>query len=262
MSPQINDVGASGKINFCLYGDPGVGKTKLIGSGGKDFKILIIRPPVDHVDSILGSGCKEMIVHDWSEMTEGLEYLRHEGDKWDWVWLDSISLWQDVGLDDIWQATLERTPARGRFGLDKGEYGINMQRLEQFIRHAVGAKLFNFGVTAHAFWATRQAQDSPESSFDQLMPWVQGKMMAEKICGYMNVVGYMEVKTRGTSGREYRVIRTRKSPRYFAKDQFDAWLPSGDIINPTLPEIVAAIEAKRQPARRRTRRTTTRRRAA
>lgn len=252
--PEIRDVGASKKINALLFSDPGGGKTTFIGSGGHEFKVLIIRPPTDHVDCILGSGCKEMVVRDWEEMNEAQEYVRHEGHNWDWVWLDSISAWQEWGLQDVLQGVVDRKgAARAQYGPDKGEYRVNMWRLEQFVRHTVGAESFNFGITAWPFWYTDPDADSPTS---QLMPWIQGKAMPQKICGYMNIVGFMEVRQRGTGdkAKEYRVMHTRKTPTFYAKDQFNAWTDTdGDIINPTLPKFMEAI-TKVRPRRRATRR--------
>jgi hypothetical protein len=93
--PSIRPVGASAKINMLVHADIGWGKTSLIGTGGKQFKTLIMRPPIDHVDPIIGSGCDEMVVKDWEEIFEGLDYMRHEGyKKYDWFWMDSISLLQ------------------------------------------------------------------------------------------------------------------------------------------------------------------------
>lgn len=198
-----------------------------------------------------------MVVKDWTDMLDALEYLRHEGDKWDWVWLDSISLFQDVGLDDMFAAAVEAKPSRKEYGPDRAEYRVNMWRLEQFIRHAVGAELFNFGVTAHPFWMTMQGDESPESAYEKLMPWIQGKAMPTKISGYMNIVGFMEVKN--NKDGERRVIHTRANQRWFAKDQFNAFGATGDITNPTMPGIVAAIEATRSDGRGGARRGTARR---
>ena len=167
--PEIRDAGASSKINMLIYGDPGVGKTTLIGTAGKQVKTLVIRPPFDHVDPIVGTGVKEAVVHDWTEMLDVQEYLRHEGHEWDWVWLDSISLFQDAGLDDRFAAAVERTPTRGQYGPDKPEYRVNMWRLEQWVRHTVGAELFNLGITAHPFWMNVPSTEAPEESVEKLM---------------------------------------------------------------------------------------------
>lgn len=255
--PEIREVGKSAHTNFLIYADPGGGKTTLIGTGGKQFKTLLIRPPFDHVDPILGSGVKETIVHDWTEMLDVQEYLRHEGAEWDWVWLDSISLFQDAGLDDRFAAAVERNEHRANFGPDKVEYRVNMWRLEQWVRHTVGADLFNLGITAHPFWMTQQSKDDADEVEEKLMPWIQGKSMPQKICGYMNVVGYYEVRPT-KEDPERRILYTKGNNRYYAKDQFNALGTDGRMINPTMPQIAEAIESKRaassRPARR-TRRT-------
>jgi hypothetical protein len=270
--PSIRPVGASAKINMLVHADIGWGKTSLIGTGGKQFKTLIMRPPIDHVDPIIGSGCDEMVVKDWEEIFEGLDYMRHEGyKKYDWFWMDSISLLQDVGLDDVYQGVLDAkaaekgatgAKARARFGPDRGEYRVNMWRLQQWIRYAVGAEAFNLGITAHSFWYEDPETNEPAS---QLMPWIQGKQMPSKICGMMNLVCFGELRTRTVRGEERlsRVLHTNKTERWYAKNQFK--LPggagvfgdTGTIINPTMPEIVAAINKRsaRTPTRRRTRRT-------
>jgi hypothetical protein len=172
-------------------------------------------------------------------MDDAQEYLRLHGHEWDWVWLDSISLWQDTGLDDIWQAVLERRPDRGALhaGMDKGEYGRNMERIGQMVRDVVALDTFNFGITAHP--TTRL--DAPGGE-RKMMPWVQGSMMSEKVCGYMKMVGYMEKKRSPSTGRVYRQISFDETDDYYAKDQYNAF-DKGRIIDPTIPKLVAAVAA-------------------
>jgi hypothetical protein len=255
-------VGESSFINMLIYGDPGCGKTTLIGSGGKKYKTLIIRPPTDHVDPIVGSGVKETVVHDWNEMLDVQEYLRHEGAEWDWVWLDSISLFQDTGLDDRFAAAVENKPSRSAQGPDKPEYRVNMWRLEQLVRHTVGAQLFNFGVTAHPFWTEFPSNETPEEAVEKLMPWIQGQKMPQKISGYMNVVGYMSAEEKKVNDklRVRRYLHTAGNQYRYGKDQFNAL--GGVMIDPTMPDIMDAITDKRaskkSSARRPTRRPTTR----
>lgn len=253
----INSLARSKKINMLLYSEPGVGKTRFIGT--TPGKVLILRPPVDHTDSILdpSPGLEEWVLNDWADAFEALEYLRHDGGEYDWVWFDSISGWQEVGLDDLWATVLAEKPARARYGLDKQEYGINQFRLGGFIRHIVGAGLFNFGVTAHV-WPKPVSLDPDADT--KLMPLITGKTggaeggMAIKVCGYMNIVAYMSVTKKGT-----RLIKTQATEDYYAKDQFDA-LPEGKLLNPTMPKMVEAIEKARKGTTT-TRRAATRRRS-
>lgn len=239
-----------------LHADIGWGKTSLIGTGGKDFKILVMRTPIDHVDPIVGSGVQEMVVRNWEEIWDGLEYVRHEGHLWDWFFMDSISLLQDIGLDDVYEGVLdqkgpvgsEARKYREKFGPDRGEYGVNMWRLAQWVRHTVGSGQVNLGITAHSFWWETDDAVTPSC----LWPWVQGKGMPAKICGMMNIVAYGELREREIRGekRLVRVLHTNSNPRYYAKCQFK--LPdgtsvfgNGDIYNPTLPAMMEAIQKGR-----------------
>lgn len=225
-----------------LFADPGVGKTRLIGTS--PGKVLIIRPPTDHTDSMFPEDkarVEERVVTDWDEMWAIEDELRHEGAKWDWVWVDSWSLLQDHLLDDIWETVIQEKPHRKRYGLDQGEYGINMHRIGQWMRHVVGPDLFNFGFTAHV--AELAPSQDPEAE-KILMPWIQGRMMSPKLCGYMNQVLFMEVtKIGGKDNR--RVIRTHKTERYYAKDQFDMDPKTFRIVDPTMPKIIELIEKSR-----------------
>lgn len=249
---QIQSLARGKKINMMIYGRTGIGKTTLIGT--TPGKTLILRPPVEHTDSIRNPppGLEEWVLRDWAEAWEALDYLRAEGADWDWVWLDSISLWQDIGLDDIWETVVAEKPARQRYGLDKSEYGVNMFRLAQFIRHVVGSGIFNFGVTAHP----ADLKDAVDGEADEkLMPFVQGKNMSPKICGYMNVVGYLDLAA-SKKNPPPRVLRTNANETYYAKDQYDA-LKDGKMIDPTMPKLLAEINKARpkQPSRTATKRT-------
>jgi len=249
----IGPLGQDEKVRMLVYAHPGRGKTVLAATSAELGKTLLIRSPVDHIPRMaLASGAEQAVVHNWDEMYELLEFLRHEPDAYDWVWLDSISLFQDVGLDDVFAAAIERNPARRKYGPDKGEYGVNMSRLAEWVRFVVGSNTFNFGITAHPIPMIDPVEDGLI-----LMPWVQGKQMAEKMCGYMNAVAYLEVR-RNKAGKRYRVIHTQATEDYYAKDQFDAF-EDGKMINPTMAKIMAAIDKTRIiPTRPRARRTTRR----
>jgi hypothetical protein len=263
--PEIRPVGASAKLSMLLYADIGWGKTTFIGTGGEKYKTLIIRPPVDHVDPIIGSGVQEMVVRTWEEIFEALEFVQHDGHNWDWVWLDSISLLQDVGLDDVYEGVLDRKGPRGslarkdreQFGPDRGEYRVNMWRLAQWVRHTVGAGTVNLGITAHAFyWDPMDNGVTPSC----MWPWVQGKMMPAKICGMMNLVAYGDIRTRDHRGktRQMRVLHVNADEHYYAKNQIkrpdgSPVFSNGELINPTLPGMMEEM-GRGQTTRRRRRR--------
>jgi hypothetical protein len=272
--PPIQSVrkGRSKKLSMCIYGEPGIGKTRLVGSCAELGRTLILRPPVDHTDSIVDHEVDEWVLHDWAEADDALLYLRNDGkDLYDWVWLDSLSLWQDQGLDDIWEQVISEKPHRARYGLDKQEFGINMGRIGRWVRHMVGCPDWHFGVTCHP--RVTESTEDEEDPNEKLMPWVQGKMMAPKVCGYMNLVGFYHwgAVGRSSKARDVRVLDLNSTEKFYAKDQFDS-MPSGRLINPTMPKLVEAIvntnkykqaEAKgRSSSNGRARTTTQRRRTA
>jgi hypothetical protein len=113
----------------------------------------------------------------------------------------------------------------------------------------VGAGTVNLGITAHSFYWSPDDGVTPPG----IWPWVQGKMMPQKICGMMNIVGYGEIATREHRGRSrrVRVLHTNLTEHYYAKCQIK--LPdgspvfgSGDIVNPTLPSMMAEIQKGRR----------------
>ena len=144
----ITPLGHSNHIYMGLHGPSGGGKTTFISTLENS---LLIRPPIEHTESVKtpAKGVEEWVVKDWNEMTgDVLDYLRHDGGNHAFVWLDSASGWQDVGLDDVWADVIVRRPDRKKGPIDKGEYGANMTRLAQWCRACVGCDLFNFGFTA------------------------------------------------------------------------------------------------------------------
>jgi hypothetical protein len=211
------------------------------GASGKLGRTLIIRPPVDHTDSIRDTAnIDEWVVRSWSDMDDALIYCRTEGArKYDWVWLDSVSLWFDQGLDDIWEETLRRKPERKTFGLDRPEYGVNMERTGQWVRHMVGCPDWHFGMTAHA--SLRESTENKNDPQPKLMPYIQGKNMPAKLCGYMNVVGYYHLAEVGRGKQLTRVLDLNQTDEFYAKDQFDA-SENGRIVNPDIVKYISGTK--------------------
>jgi hypothetical protein len=231
----IHRIGVGSKYNLLVYGIPGAGKTPLIGTGDNT---LIIRPPTDHTSSISPGGrrIEEWVVKTWAEMDEVGVYLRNDAlpEDWEWVWFDGVSQFQDHGLDDIWATVLEEKPSRGRYGLDKPEYGVNMFRLSSWIRHLVSMEKYNIGVTAHP-------TETPDEVGEMLFrPYIQGKGMSSKVCGYMNTIAYLRKEVR-SNGKIVRVLYTEGLDEYLVRDQFQA-LPNGRMVNPTMPKLIAALD--------------------
>jgi hypothetical protein len=246
----------SKSIKMFLVAASGWGKTRLAGTS--PGRALFIRPPVDYIDSINPEDKlrhKQWVVRDWTAMEDVYEHCRHEGaEQYDWVWFDSISSYQDIGLDDLWETIIVEKPARKRYGLDKGDYWINMQRLGRWVRDMATLSdtgAFNLGITA---WPAELSPSPEDDEIDRkMMPWVQGKNMAMKVCGYTNIVAFGTVTPKGT-----RRLQLNETEHIYAKDQFDS-TDKGYMLDPTMPKLVEAINKKRAVQNGRPRRKVNRR---
>lgn len=237
-----------------LFGVPGSGKTRFIATGGHN---LIIRPPSDHTDSIESDAdVTELVVSDWARMLEVFQWGQQGGfNEFDWVWLDSISLIQDHLLEDVLADAIARKPARAmnkggvmvpEYGPDKGEYKINMERINKWVRDMVALAKegrFCFGITGHPIeWY------DPEKEKDVWAPWIQGKQMIPKICGFMNVVAYLS-KVEREDKPPVSVLLT-EADGFYGKDQFQAMpeLKGGrrGMVSPTLDSFTDAIRKSRK----------------
>lgn len=267
MTAPIQEAGIGDKARMCLYSYPTVGKTSFLatgprGEGGRKLKVLVVRSYADGMPArAIGSGLKEWVANDWTEMLKVQEWARHDGSEFDWVWWDCASIAQDVLLDDIWDATVDAKPARAALtpegGMDRGEYGRNMERIQQWLRAMVGCNMFHFGVTCHPHEGKHPTNDEGGVL---LRPYLQGKMMTEKLVGYMNCVGFMELKENKQTNEQWRRLHLKESVRWFALDRYDAF-EKAYVDNPTLPQITerleAAIVARKQSEAARGRGTTT-----
>lgn len=255
----IEDVSATDWIRMMLYSYPGWGKSSLIAEGASKYRTLIIRSSLDLMPRrALNRGAKQVIADTHEKMLEILQWCQHVADPFpfEWIWWDCASIAQDVLLDDVWQGTIAEKPGRAYFiekdgtkrpnlspssGLDRGEYGRNMERMEQWVRHMVGCRRFHFGITAHPWEGQHPTNDEGGTL---LVPYIRGKMMTEKFCGYCNMVGFLEVIEEDT---KFRRLHFAENARFYAKDHFDAFLPDGYLDEPTIPTIMSRV--KGEPAR-------------
>ena len=87
-----------------------------------------------------------------------------------------------------------------------------------------------------------------------LAPYVQGKNMTEKICGYMNIVAFLEVMDEDDDDapKSRRRLHVRENSRFYAKDLYDAF-PLGYIDDPTVKKLMEGVGApSKLPTRRAT----------
>jgi hypothetical protein len=232
-TPEIRSVDQQKKgINLLIYGDNGVGKTPLIATSPK---CLILSADPNGTASAYGSGCDVVDITDWDVMEDVHEDARNGaiGKRYEWIWLDSVSGFQDVGLEHIMRELVAIKEHRKIHLPDKGEFGANMNRIKLWTRWMADLPI-NFGMTAYP------VQTEDEEGNAVFMPYIQGKGMPQTISGYMSVIGFMEVVD--VKGEPKKVLNFQKRDLYYARDRYGA-LPArmGD---PTIPKIQKMIDTK------------------
>lgn len=225
-------------INMGVYAHPGTGKTVFAGSKGKGTLILDSDGYGSIAAEAQGSDADVMPCVDYDDLQSAYEFLRHEDHGYDWVWWDSMTLFQERALiDEILVEAHAENPRQSEDVASMREYLINMNRIGKFTRQFIDLPI-NFGVTFHV-----QAVEDPEGDLIY-MPAVQGKNMPSKVSGYLNVVGHLGLATKEVSGKKKTVRRMLWQSRqhYYAKDRFGAL---GVVMDePTIPKCEKLIEAK------------------
>lgn len=223
-------------INFCLYADNGTGKTSLITTEPSTL-VLQADPGGTTTAASMGRAGRFKVIDGWQDLDDTEEYFRNGPGckRYKWVWLDSVSLFQEIGLEQI-MVDLIKSGKHHRhvWRPDKGEYGENMNRLKLFVRHMCGLPV-NFGFTAFPF----RTEDEQTGEI-QYLPWVQGRGMPNALCGMVDVIGYMRIIQK--DGVDHQAVYFKKKDMYYAKDRFGALPPA--MLDPTIPKIESMIKAR------------------
>lgn len=244
----------TGGIEFnkiLIYGDPGVGKTRLTGTlPGRN--LWLAGEPGFVSAAQTSKGGKVRIIPDTSTALAAMDWLEDGNDrKFDWVVIDGGNTMQNKFMLGYAAEAFDKNPEkRAHRNLpDRPDY-LNAQNfMKGWLARAVDLKT-NIMVTTHVL---RTENDDGDLL---VMPAFQGKghEVASYIAGQFYVVGFYRmatVRTGENKGQQIRRINWQmfKDPEsdttYFAKDQSDRLGRFMD--NPTMSEIIAKINADATP---------------
>jgi AAA domain len=213
------------RVKMLVYSEPGGGKSVFAGSSAEVGSTLILNGDgPDGPESMRSFGYDPDIwdVNSYRDLDKAYEYLKHHASEYEFVWFDGVTLFQESNLQFILAEVVKGKPHRDPDVPDKPEYLREQTKTLKTIRH-LRALPINFGITAHVM----RIEDDEGEVMD--LPSIQGKqgVVASKVCGYMSVVGRLEVvqvKKDGKKKRQRRMI-TEFDGRHYAKDRFNVLNP-------------------------------------
>jgi AAA domain len=238
---EISDIGEglSKYTSILIFGDPGSGKTPLALTAPNPIVLECDRGL--KAAAVAKARGKKWVIDDYNDLTKAYEYMRNGGcRKFDWLIMDSLTMFQDRGLDHIMDDLHAEKPHRQVWAADRGEYGQNMNRISRFIRDLVALPI-NVIVTCTAM--VHEVERPDGTTVTSYWPTVKGVNMPQKIASYFDIVAHLQqVPSKTHPDQDYPVLSTRRRDGWYARDRFAV---IGRMPRPTMPKVIAAIEASK-----------------
>lgn len=234
-------------VNALFYGFPGIGKTRLLGSS--TGKVLVLECGKSETDTCVAAGQDVDVweIHKRSELDEAYEYLRHEGyNDYKWAWVDGLSPLEGRLMKEQLRTQHAANTNRSDLVPAPDDYLKIQSIMDKFVTDMVDLPM-NVGFTAHVMMeeVTLIDEDGDESQVLMMLPQIQGGhgKLSQKICAYMNIVGYMDTLD-GKDGKQ-RAMLVRFDGRHVAKDRFNCLAnENGWLFIPDDKPFMPTIEAK------------------
>lgn len=243
------------QIKLLVYGEPGVGKTTLLASGADDERLwpgllldfeggtLAIRSKVRQVaiedlvaDEIEPEEERLDVVRitEWDDFQAIYEYLvAADPFPYQLVGIDSLSEVNVLCLDDVVLEAARKSASHAEDVVELQDYGKNSIRMKRLVR---GFRDLPCHV---AFTAGVQTSTNPKTKLQQTQPDFTGKLVWQ-IAGLVDIVGLL---TREPAEDEvHRILQTAPTDSWVAKDRSEGGMLGGEMVNPTLPKILDALE--------------------
>lgn len=216
------------------YGDPGTGKTKLLGTAGADPRlspiiiadieggvITLRKMPGIDVVQIRTMAQFEKLINDLAN--DSTNYYKSLG-------VDGITELQKLDMRTVMKEAKLKAKNPENINEDvpsPREWGISGERIRRICRAARDLPM-------HTFFTALEAQETdPQTDLTRYYPSIPGKLKNE-LSGFFDVVGRLEAKSvPGKPGEVMRTLQTAKTNKVAAKDRFDI-LPQL-MENPTIP---------------------------
>lgn len=202
------------RINMLIYGESGVGKTRLAGSADaveEMRKVLLIdveggtltlRNTYPNVESVR--------VTSWAEMQEVYDELYTGSYDYTTIIIDSLTEIQKMSMNLIMRKLVEEHGERDADVPGLREWNINLEQTRKFVR------AFRDLPMNTIFTALMRADKNPRTGALKRKPSLSGKI-ADEVAAFLDVVVYLYAKE--IDGEQKRMLLCGQSEETIAKDR-------------------------------------------
>lgn len=249
---EIQDMfSAVESINIILMGDPGCGKTvllgKLLGWEGDPAKVLFLATePGVIAAQRQGSKAKVWRIRKWNDMMGAFKFLEANPDAFDFVIVDSITDLQMKCLRGIIAERNEKHKNRVKLDFSVPE------RLDHYIwQQKFKSLVTDFTeLPVNIIWSSQIMRRESAEGDDIALPLIEGKDydISAWTCAQMDAIWCLQEKKRKDGVGVWRRLLVNESPPYLVRDRFDCLGEGkGYIDQPDINRILKQIKDSSQP---------------
>lgn len=224
------------KFNFLVYGESGVGKTRLCGSVADVPELCpALLLDIEGGGLTLRSVYPEMEcirIDTWTKLQTVYQRLKINNEHgYKTVIIDSVTEMQKIGMD---HTMLMRKGPDDLNVPELKEWNINIEQVRKYVR------LFrDLENVTTLFTALVRVDTDKRTQLSRKKPSLSGKV-ADEICGFLDIVTYLGMEE--VDGQNTRILQTGNTPGTVAKDRSN-YLPML-MANPNMSDIYNHINGK------------------
>jgi hypothetical protein len=216
-NPNIKPLSHPRFVRMAMVAPSGFGKTVFAGTAPNAL-FVTTDPEGTASAAAFGSTAQEWQVTDQQGLRDAYTYLEQGGIKelgLEWVIVDNLTEAQAIFMARAMEIAVERKPDRSPFVPDKHEYLVAQNATVDMVKKFITLPV-NLIFTVH-----RKGMEDGDANtyYSAAIQGGQGEI-AQKILGYMNVVGMGDVLTIGDPPKEVRRIYFDHVREFRGKDRF------------------------------------------